>query len=258
MRVHNCLFSQGDFTLISVSQMCGKAGNRVDSSLVSPSLHLMSSGQKRRGITIPLYLDDGLFAARFKTIQFDDPRYVRLPKCDVTPGGKFALASSGLGGRRRSKVLFSATKSARILVTKSHDYDWNLESFCGNFLAPPSLPTTKAKYDGTNSSALTDLSIRFFGVGTKRLLQTIAISNGLASPAPGTVVPTHVFPPGRWKESKTPRVIKGKLTNLHTASPGEVVFTDTFKSGDKKYKYGQVYYDYVSGWGDIFPLRSRT
>jgi hypothetical protein len=112
--------------------------------------------------------------------------------------------------------------------------------------------------NGTDPSTLTDLSIRFFGVGTKRLLQTIVISNGLTSPSSRSVVPTHVFPPGRWKESKTPRVSKGKLTNLHTASVGEVVFTDTFDSGDSKYKYGQVYYDYVSGWGDIFPLRSRT
>ena len=143
-------------------------------------------------------------------------------------------------------------------MAKSLDYHWNLESFCGNFLAPPSLPPVKQRYDGTDPSAFTDLFIRFFGVGTKRLLQTIALSNGLGSPAAGAVVPTHVFPPGRWKESKTPRVSKGKLMNLHTASVGEVVFTDTFESGDSKYKYGQIYYDYASGWGDVFPLRSRT
>jgi hypothetical protein len=71
-------------------------------------------------------------------------------------------------------------------------------------------------------------------------------------------VSTHLFPPGRWKESKTPRVSKGKLSNLHTASPGEVLFTDTFVSGDSKFKFGQIYYDYASGWGDVFPLRSRT
>ncbi len=166
MRVHNCLFSQGDFTLISVSQVCGKPGNSVDLSLDSASLNLMSSGPKRRRIKIPLYLDDGLFAAKFDAIQVDDPRYAHLPKCDVTPGGEFTLASSETGGRWRSKVLLSASKSARILVAKSHDYHWNLESFCGNFLAPPSLPPVKQQYDGTDPSALTDLSIRFFGVGT--------------------------------------------------------------------------------------------
>ena len=90
--------------------------------------------------------------------------------------------------------------------------------------------------------------------GTQRLLQTIALSNGLSSVASGSVVPTHLFPPGRWKEAKTPRVKKGKLMNLPTAAVGEVVFTDTFKSGDSKFKYGQIYYDYASGWGDISPF----
>ncbi len=167
------------------------------------------------------------------------------------------LATSETGNRWRSKVLVAATKTARILVAP-HDYHWNLESFCSDFLAPPSLPPAKQTYSAADPSDLTDLSIRFFGVGTKRLVQTIALSNGLASPASQKIVPTHVFPPGRWKESKTPRVSKGKLTNLHMTSVGEVVFTDTFGSGDSKYKYGQVFYDYVSGWGDVLPIRSRN
>ncbi len=125
-------------------------------------------------------------------------------------------------------------------------------------MAPPSLPPAKRHYNGTDSSDLAELSIRFLGVGTQRLFQTIALSSGLSSAASGSVVPTHLFPPGRWKEAKTPRVKKGKLMNLPTAAVGEVVFTDTFKSGDSKFKYGQIYYDYASGWGDISPLRSRT
>jgi hypothetical protein len=258
MRVHNCLYSQGSFTLLSVSQFCGKQGNSVDFSLNSPALHLVSSGPKRLQITIPLHLDDGLFAVSFEPLQVDDPRYVRLPKCDATSGGEFHFLSSDSESRWQSKVLFTASKSARILMAQADDYSWNLESFCGDFLAPPSLPPAKRKYNGSDSSDLADLSIRFFGVGTKRLLQTIALSNGLASTASKRVVPTHVFPPGRWKEGKTPRVSKGKLMHLHTASVGEVVFTDTFDSGDTKYKYGQIYYDYISGWGDVFPLRSRT
>jgi hypothetical protein len=80
LRVHNCLYSQGSFTLISVSQLCGKPGNRVDLSLDSPALHLVSSGPKHRKITVPLYLDDGLFAAGFEPLQVDDPRYEYLPK----------------------------------------------------------------------------------------------------------------------------------------------------------------------------------
>ena len=92
LRIHNCLFSRGEFNLISVSQLCGKQENSVNLSIGPPSLHVMSSGQRRRGFTIPLHIDDGLFAANFESIQLDDPRYVHLPKCDVTPGGEFILA----------------------------------------------------------------------------------------------------------------------------------------------------------------------
>jgi hypothetical protein len=131
MRVHNCLYSQGDFTLISVSQLCGKLGSSVDFSLDSPSLHLVSSEPKRREITVPLYLDDGLFAARFEPIQVDDPRYVRLPKCDATPGGEFSVISSEPGNRWQSKVLFTAPRSARILVAQFDDYPGISNPFAG-------------------------------------------------------------------------------------------------------------------------------
>ncbi len=51
---------------------------------------------------------------------------------------------------------------------------------------------------------------------------------------------------------------KGKISNLYYASIGEVVFTDTFESGDSKYKYGQAFMDLESRFGEIFLLRSRT
>ncbi len=258
LQIHNCLFSHGEFNLVSVSQLGGVKGNRVDFSLVSPLMFLTTSGPKRRQINIPLRLDDGLFALSLELLYTDDPRYSHLPKCDVTPGGEFRFAEDDSGRRWKSRILVAATKSARILVPHSSDYKWNLESFCGDFLAPPSLPNAKKTFDQSKSSDLTDLSIRFLGVGTKRLLQTIALSHGLSTPTNKRIVPTHVFPSGKWKEGKTPRVSKGKVTQLHTASVGEVVFTDTFESGDSKYKYGQAFYDYVSGWGDIIPIRSRN
>ena len=37
-----------------------------------------------------------------------------------------------------------------------------------------------------------------------------------------------------------------------------MVFTDTFESGDSKYRCGQAYFDLASHWGDVFPLRSRN
>jgi hypothetical protein len=258
LRIHNCLFSHGEFNLISVSQLGSVDGNHVDLSLASPLIFLTISGSKRKQVSNPLRMDDGLFALSLEPLHTDDPRYLHLPKCDVTPGGEFRFAAENPDGRWKSRILVAASKSARILVPHSPDYHWNLESFCSDFLAPPSLPSAKKTFDQSKPSDLTDLSIRFLGVGTKRLLQTIALSNGLSSPANKRIVPTHVFPSGRWKEGKTPRVSKGKVMQLHTASPGEVVFTGTFESGDNKYKYGQIFYDYVSEWGDVIPIRSRN
>jgi hypothetical protein len=48
---------------------------------------------------------------------------------------------------------------------------------------------------------------------------------------------------------KNPKVTKGKVTNLKYAAPAEVVFTDTFQSGDSRYKYGQAFFDLASHWG---------
>jgi hypothetical protein len=71
-------------------------------------------------------------------------------------------------------------------------------------------------------------------------------------------VPVHPFPQGRFIQGKTPRVSKGKIHHLNRASICEVVFTDTFETGDSKFKYGQAFVDYRSRWGDVIPLRSRT
>jgi hypothetical protein len=93
LRVHNCLFSRGQFNLLSVSQMCQKEGNSVDFSLTSPTLLLQVDGMKQRQVRIPLFLDDDLFGVRFEPIQFDDPRYGSLPKVDVTLGGLFQVSN---------------------------------------------------------------------------------------------------------------------------------------------------------------------
>jgi hypothetical protein len=94
----------------------------------------------------------------------------------------------------------------------------------------------------------------------ERLKHTIQISKGLSSPASklGDRVPPLNFPQGYLREGTTPRVSKGQVGHLSSAGPGDVVFTDTFKSGDSKFSYGQAYFDYASHWGDVFPLRSRT
>ena len=266
LRVHNCLFSQGEFNLLSVSQVCQKEGHSVDFSLTAPEIRLRVSGVKSRQVRLPLFLDDGLFGIRVEPLQVEDPRYGRLPKVDVTPGGIFRVSDDRSSHRWTSKVLAIASAGARILVLPATssvpDYDWSLQSFCGNFLAPPSIPNSRRQYDKDSKQDMNDLSIRLLGLGDDRLLQTLQISKGLASPAsklkPRVPPLKPFFPHGRWKEGKTPKVSKGKIGNLLGAAIGEVVFTDTFESGDSKFKYGQAFYDLVSKWGDVFPLRSRN
>ncbi len=261
LRVHNCLYGHGHFNLLSVLQICQRKGNAVDFTLGSPMLVLRSSGTKRRDLRLPLTLEDGLFALSVAPFQLDDPRYSSLPKFDVTPPGEFRLSDDS-SHRWSSKVLASASPNARILVSSLSDFDCNLQSFCGNFLAPPSIPAAKRQYNSSVESDMQELTTRFLGLGNDRLRRTIELSNGLAAPASKVTSRLSAmkpfFPPGRWSEGKTPRVSKGKIGHLHHAGVGEVVFTDTFESGDSKYKYGQAYFDLVSHWGDVFPLSSRT
>jgi hypothetical protein len=88
---------------------------------------------------------------------------------------------------------------------------------------------------------MADLSTRFMGIGDERLRRTIELNRGLL-PATGRV-PVHPFPQGKFRQGKTPRVSKGKVNHLHRASICEVVFTDTFETGDYKYRYGQAFVD---------------
>ncbi len=48
------------------------------------------------------------------------------------------------------------------------------------------------------------------------------------------------------------------MGNLKHATIAEVVCTDTFETGDSRFKYCQVFYDLVSRWGWVFPMHSKT
>ena len=47
LQIHNCLYGQGEFNLLSVSQMCQVVSNSVDFGLNSPAL-IFASGKKRQ------------------------------------------------------------------------------------------------------------------------------------------------------------------------------------------------------------------
>jgi hypothetical protein len=156
-------------------------------------------------------------------------------------------------------MLVSPHSFRRILAFPSHDgpaFDSELRVFCEDFLSPISLPPARQTYDPGNPVHMADLSARFMGTGDERLRRTIELNRGL-SPATDRV-PVHPFPQGKFKQGKTPRVRKDKVHHLHRASICECVFTDTFETGDSRFRYGQAFVDYRSRWGDVIPLRSRT
>ncbi len=260
LRIHNCLFSYGDFNLISVSHLSQVTGNLAKFTASDSSMVLGQCSGSKRTVTFDLKLDDGLYGLVVEPLQADDARYNQLPKFDVTPRGDFLMGKALSEERWHPRVIAVASQKPRFLVAPSADYDDHLKLFCSDFLAPPSLPDSKRQYDVDSHVDMSELSIRFLGCGTDRLKHTVGISNGLSKPASKTSkrVPTLNFPQGRWKKGKTPRVSKGKVAHLHKAGIGECVFTDTFESKDSKYAYGQAYVDYVSRYGDVFPTRSRT
>jgi hypothetical protein len=171
LRVHNCLYGHGEFNLLSVSQICQREGNSIDFALESPKLVLRA---KKRLLRIPLFLEDGLFAISVVPFQMDDPRYQTLQKVDVTPSGVFRLSDDSRSSHRwSSRVLVSASTTARILAAPHADYHCNLESFCGNFLAPPSIPVARRQYNPTEADDMVELTTRFLGLGDERLRRTI-------------------------------------------------------------------------------------
>ncbi len=179
----------------------------------------------------------------------------------MSAGFESACLVSGIGVPVwTTEVLSSPPPSGRVLALNATlDFDDELQIFSDEFLAPAAIPPARRQYDIGTTSDMTELSIRFMGAGTDRIIHTVGVSNGLAKPPSKAAsrVPLKLFPQGRLKRSKTPVVSKGKVGHLHTATIAEVLYTDTFDSGDHRYPYGQAFVDHASRWGDITPLRSR-
>jgi hypothetical protein len=93
IRVHNCLYSFGEFNLLSVSQMQTIKGNTLNLSLDSPSVRLRAgshpsnvpSWERQPYVDIPLGLDDGLYCMMLEPISSDDSRLRTLQMFDLTP-----------------------------------------------------------------------------------------------------------------------------------------------------------------------------
>ena len=232
IRVHNCLYSFGEFNLLSVSQMQTIRGNTLNLSLEKPSLRLYTGthSTKRSYIDIPLGLDDGLYFLLFEPISSDDPRLQTHQMYDLTPPGdyepcshrhdRFVGISKGVAPSWTTSVLNLPTPQGRIFTLNgSLDFHSGLTSFSDQFLAPAGLPSARKQYDTSDPSDMSDLSIRFLGGGTDRILHTVNVSNGLKDPPSKkhARVPPLNFPQGNMKKFKTPRVTKEKrFTQIRT------------------------------------------
>jgi hypothetical protein len=280
LRVHNCLYSFGEFNLLSVSQMQTLPKNSLELSLLSPTLRLFAGGvdgdgqilsSRKSYIDISLSLEDGLYALEMEPISPEDPRNLTTQIFDLTPPGDYVpatqkssrLVKTGKPTRQIwTTLIVPADKPKGRIFTLAGPLDFNAEliSFSDKFLAPSGLPSSRKQFDVSDVNDMSDLSVRFLGVGTDRILHTVSISNGLEKPPSKkhARVPPLNFPQGNMKEFKTPRVSKDIVGHVKTARVAECLYTDTFYTGDHKFPYAQVFVDRVSRFGDVIPLRSRT
>ena len=284
--LHDCLLSQGSsFNLLSVSQFQSSGLNSVDFVVGSPHLCVTTA---TASTLFPLVLHDGLYNFSAEPILPNDDRFRTLPRFNWTPPSAFlsspmpgvspSLVSvppwltlpRGTGspvlpsvpsslGTWSLKLFAGSTLHRRILafpVSGTTPFDSELRTFCDGFLSPVAAPPARKTYDPANPVHMADLSVRFMGAGDERLRRILELNRGLL-PTTGRV-PVHPFPQGKFRQGKTPRVNKGKVHHLHRAAICEVVFTDTFDTGESTFRYGQAFVDYRSRWGDVIPLRSRT
>jgi hypothetical protein len=263
VKIYNCLLCHGEdkFNLLSVSQTLRTRRNTITFSADKSKVQVMGSGNAK-DVSLALEENDGLYELSLSPLYMDDSRLDSLPSLDLTLDNDPTLWNKGkqssVPGNMKSptklgiwhcKVLWIARKVG--LQGTQLDYDEHLNEFCDSYLVPPSQPKARRTYRSGETSDMTELSLRFMGIGTDRLAETLKRSKGLTPPSKEKgdnkfEVPPLYFPQGKWKAGKTPRVVKGKVENIHQASVAEVCFTDTFETKDNKHRYG-----------DVFSIRSR-
>ncbi len=180
---------------------------------------------------VPLEMDDGLYALVLESVSSDDTRYFSSRIFDLTPPGEYSPVTQKaersddsvktICGMWTTMRLPATPPVGRIAALAGFvDFHSELISFSDKFLAPAGLPPGRKQFDVTNVADMSDLSIRFMGGGTDRILHTVGISNGLSKPPSKkhVRVPPLSFPQGNMKAFKTPRVSKDLVGHLHQAS----------------------------------------
>ncbi len=109
-------------------------------------------------------------------------------------------------------VLPTAPSVGRIIaLAGTQDFHSELISFSDKFLAPAGLPPSRKQFDVTNVADMSDLSIRFMGGGTDRILHTVGISIGLAKPPSkkhARVRTSSQFPTGEYEVFQDPEGVQ--------------------------------------------------
>ena len=277
-KIHNCLLShrsdgEEEFNLISISQILRTRNIEVSFGMDSSVITVKSKNQIG-DFKFDICSEDGLYHINAEPISSNDWRFNNVVSVDFTLDNDLSVPATSnhsdvIGPEMKSpsrlgtwfvKVLWMGT--VKMLTGMVDGFGDELAEFCNDYIAPLSIPAAKKTYQVNNIDDMSDLSIRFFGIGSERLERTLERSIGLTPmvKVKGKMrnkVPIHNFPQGMWKQGKTPRVAKGIVHGLHRAAIGEAVFTDTFEVEDSGYRYGQAYVDYRSKYGEVIPMKSR-
>ena len=255
----NCLMNPGTHNLLSLAQMQLHPDVVVSMTNEAP-LILHDSGYH-----IPIALENGTFVLPFAVLDLTDPRRIGAPVIQITvpgpyvpPTTRYPDGSIRWSATHRSQLPMAYADRKFCVPLRAFGFRAQVAAMADSvFIDSTTRPQARRSYNVNSTSAMEDLSTRFMGQSTDRLTQTVKVSYGLQPNAgKGTVRPNR-FPAGTMERGKTPHVSKGIVHHLHESAVAESVFTDTFETDDKSYRYGQAFVDYKSRYGMVYPLQSR-
>ena len=268
--VHQCLQSNGEHNLLSVSQILQLPAATVVLTNNDPVVTIMDE-ESNVATVIPFRVIDGVFVLPYVVLSSTDPRLRQLRRVTLTPDVAYApetvLFPAGhpaAGSTMWKSVVHHSPRAAvlngKFLMPSCQALmgfrDRISKAVDAVVLDSTSRPAARRNYSPSVPSSMADLSTRMMGTSYQRLKHTIAVSKGLNGSIKGGVRPNR-FPQGTLKRGQVPAVKKRLVHHLHKASVAEVVFTDTFMSDDKVFAYGQAFVCYRSRYGHVVCLKSR-
>ena len=214
VKIHNCLLCHGEdkFNLLSVSQTLRSRRNEIVFSAEGSRIRVKGS-EGQEDVDFALHENDGLYELVLSPLYLDDPRLGSLPYIEMTMDDDQRLWNEGANsielmnrkaptklGVWHSKVLWIGTRKMG-LQRIEHEYDDTLNEFCDSYLVPPSQPAARRTYRSGETSDMAELSLRFMGIGTDRLEQTLKRSRGLTPPSKEKGENKSIVPPEGRKDT---------------------------------------------------------